>query len=509
MRQKLRFVTALALVLGLVVMLCGSASANKSRIASDEEMLSALAEMREKEAVGFKLSLTKKYWSGLAEDDLAGFSRIVLAGGITYYHLSYTSAGDLEFDDVQWTEPHYAECATEEEFRTAVRDQLSRGVPSCQILVKDETVFRSLLEGKIFLYAAMYGAESLQVRNTTQAPYIIYLDEIKPYSSPWRVVSSAEEWTAAVEELTGQHETCFWLVPEPAFAEALAQDEALVRQLEATAPMAAWRTFFSEHGLTYRYEFTASLPGWKIACAVAKDDLHPLTKREKETLAAASLLAEKSKRGDDLSTALAIHDALCDMNVYTDDPSTEEDDNAIGALLNGEANCDGYADAFFLAGTLAGLEVRYQQGQSRERQTDEVYRDVGHLWNLLKIDGTWRLVDVTWDDQADETVYTWFNLGLDRARLMHTWDEQNSVPLLAETDLSQRPGHEYLIRDTKTASAALNEARKLKLSTFALILPEDAKLDRKELMNLVGKKTGGSYHYSWNSYMRTMTVTKD
>ena len=29
-----------------------------------------------------RTSLTKKYWSGLAEDDLAGFSRIVLAGGI-------------------------------------------------------------------------------------------------------------------------------------------------------------------------------------------------------------------------------------------------------------------------------------------------------------------------------------------------------------------------------------------------------------------------------------------
>jgi hypothetical protein len=99
--------------------------------------------------------------------------------------------------------------------------------------------------------------------------------------------------------------------------------------------MASWRSFYSESGLTYRYEFTASLPGWKIACTVAKDDLHPLTKREKETLAAASLLAEKSKRDDDLSTALAIHDALCDMNVYTDDPSTEEDDNAIGALLYG------------------------------------------------------------------------------------------------------------------------------------------------------------------------------
>ena len=55
----------------------------------------------------------------------------------------------------------------------------------------------------------------------------------------------------------------------------------------------------------------------------------------------------------------------------------------------------------------------------------------------------------------------------------------------------------------------LNEARKLKLRSFTLILPEDAKLDRKELSKIVGKKTGGSYHYSWNSYMRTMTVTKD
>lgn len=509
MRQKLRIVTALVLVLGFVVLLCGTASAGKGRISSDEEMLDALAEVREVEAVGFKLSLAKKYWSSLAEDDLAGFRRIVLQAGVTYYRLSYTSAGDLEFDDVQWTEPHYAECATEEEYEAAVRDLFAQNVPSCQILVKDKDLFDSLLQGKIFLYSAMYGAETLQVRNTTGEPYIVYLDDIRMYDSPWRVVTSASEWVAAVEELTGQHETRFWLVPDAAFAEELSRDPDLAERLEKAAPMASWRSFYSESGLTYRYEFTAELPGWKIACAVAKDDLHSLTKREKETLAAASLLAEKSKQEDDLSTALAIHDALCEMNDYTDDPSTEEDDNAIGALLNGEANCDGYADAFYLTGTLAGLEIRYQQGKSLERETDESYRDVGHLWNLLKIDGTWRLVDVTWDDDDDATVYTWFNIGMDRARLMHSWDEELAVPLLPETDLTQRPGHEYTVRDTNSANIALNEARKLKLRSFSLILPEDSKLDRKELTRIVGKKMGGSYHYSWNRYMRTMTVTKD
>ena len=43
----------------------------------------------------------------------------------------------------------------------------------------------------------------------------------------------------------------------------------------------------------------------------------------------------------------------------------------------------------------------------------------------------WR--DVT-DDQESGTVYTWFNIGADRARQTHRWDEAISVPLAETTE---------------------------------------------------------------------------
>ena len=108
-------------------------------------------------------------------------------------------------------------------------------------------------------------------------------------------------------------------------------------------------------------------------------------------------IAQNCLKNDPLETARAIHDALCERIVYTIDPATDEDDTAIGALLNGEANCDGYSDAFYLVGTLAGLTIRCQHGDTYEKGLFS-FGDQTHMWNLLYLDGSWRMVDVTWDD---------------------------------------------------------------------------------------------------------------
>ena len=155
--------------------------------------------------------------------------------------------------------------------------------------------------------------------------------------------------------------------------------------------------------------------------------------RERFDIAAARALASACRSNDPLETVRKIHDALCDRIVYTSDEDMDEDDTAVGALLNGQANCDGYSDAFFLVGRLAGLEVRYQHGDSREKGTDEKNRDVSHLWNLVRIGGAWYLVDVTWDDQDYGTIYTWFCIGADKARQSHIWNEEMSVPLAEKT----------------------------------------------------------------------------
>lgn len=58
---------------------------------------------------------------------------------------------------------------------------------------------------------------------------------------------------------------------------------------------------------------------------------------------------------------------------------------AYSCIVLGKAQCSGYADAFLQTAKLCGLETRY------------VYNS-NHAWNLIKLDGDWYHVDVTWED---------------------------------------------------------------------------------------------------------------
>ena len=58
---------------------------------------------------------------------------------------------------------------------------------------------------------------------------------------------------------------------------------------------------------------------------------------------------------------------------------------AYSCIVLGKAQCSGYADAFLQTAKLCGLETRY------------VY-NTAHAWNLIKLDGDWYHVDVTWED---------------------------------------------------------------------------------------------------------------
>lgn len=424
-----RSLLALALVLGFVLLPVFPAAA-KGRIADDGALLEELAGLREMKAIGFQLKLKKSYFKELSEDDLAGLSTLFLSAGMTDYHLRYTTDGELTLDDVAWTEPHTATCSTEAEFREAVGDLLSQKVSACQVIVTDGELFDKLSAGKLaFLYTAMYGAENVTVRTTLRAPYAFYFNDIRYYNVPWCVVDGEAAWHEALLEMTEQNALKFCLVPDPAFSEEISEDEEMQKRLEMAGAGYQYLYTYSED-LLIKVQVSARYPGTRIVNAVREDDYLGLSQRERETLYAAMELADDCRRSDPLDTALAVHDALCERIVYTDDAATEEDDNAIGALLDGRANCDGYADAFYLAGTLAGLEVRYQHGSGRRDEADADSGEVSHMWNLIMIDGTWRMVDVTWDDQESGTIHTWFNIGAEQARKTHVWDEENSPPLL-------------------------------------------------------------------------------
>ena len=250
-------------------------------------------------------------------------------------------------------------------------------------------------------------------------------------------------------------------------------------------------------------------PGTAILQALEAGTESSLPVQLQATLAAAQKLARECGSASPLDTARRIHDALCESIVYTDDEETDEDDTAIGALLSGKANCDGYADAFYLIGTLAGLEVRYQHGDSRVKGTGVVtFGDtVTHMWNLLKLSGTWRVVDVTWDDDEDlGPAYTWFNIGKDRASLSHLWNEETSVELLGRTDLSVRPENEYEVRDPSGLDAAVEKALGSGQRDFSLVFSDEGFADYKAALERIGSQVSGTYRYSWVREMRALRV---
>lgn len=181
----------------------------------------------------------------------------------------------------------------------------------------------------------------------------------------------------------------------------------------------------------------ACYPGMRIAQAVRAGREKELSLQHRLILTDARLLV-RNVSGTDLEKAKQIHDLLCSRITYTVDDATGNDDCCVGALLYGKANCDGYADAFYLCASLCDLEVRYISGDFKaegEAQEDE---DAGHMWNLILLDGSWRSVDVTWDDEEEYGVsYQYFNIGLDRMEAAYSFSrEVLPEPFAEKTDRS-------------------------------------------------------------------------
>ena len=118
---------------------------------------------------------------------------------------------------------------------------------------------------------------------------------------------------------------------------------------------------------------------------------------EKAALDAAAAIAERADPAlPPRERLFALCRDLCFVLSFMDPRDAPEGwdvQNCVTALTLGRANCQGYADAFFLTASLAGFEVRYQNGWNRSGE--------GHTWNRVLLDGVWLDLDLTWMDAKD------------------------------------------------------------------------------------------------------------
>ena len=74
---------------------------------------------------------------------------------------------------------------------------------------------------------------------------------------------------------------------------------------------------------------------------------------------------------------------------YRSGQDTTDDHSVYGALVLGEAVCEGYAEAFCWLADACGLETRFLTGS---------YHGESHSWNMVKLEGHWYHVDLSADD---------------------------------------------------------------------------------------------------------------
>lgn len=75
---------------------------------------------------------------------------------------------------------------------------------------------------------------------------------------------------------------------------------------------------------------------------------------------------------------------------------------AYGALVKGEASCQGYSVAMYRLLMESGIGCRIVTGDATSPETGDTEY---HAWNLVELDGKWYNIDASWDDETESLAY--------------------------------------------------------------------------------------------------------
>ncbi len=162
-----------------------------------------------------------------------------------------------------------------------------------------------------------------------------------------------------------------------------------------------------------------------ISLVLTMNRIERTTATERLEQALAEIFAGRPADADAFDSELYLHDALAARCTY-DQKTAEYPDpaerypnafTAYGALVEGQAVCEGYSRAMQLLLHRAGMECTLVSGYSTEGES--------HMWNLVMVDARCYHLDVTWNDAEDLPRHTFFNMTTDDILLSHVIDKDN------------------------------------------------------------------------------------
>lgn len=265
-------------------------------------------------------------------------------------------------------------------------------------------------------------------------------------------------------------------------------------------------------GNKYTVTFT-EYPGDRIVDAYFSGDSSKLNNNEIKAMNKAIEIVNKAKAStsDSIDLEVYLHDYICKTVTY-DDHTRDIDDpmnpprnlTAVGALLDGRANCQGYTDAFYVLASIAGFKV--------DRMYVKTSNDL-HVTNTIRLGGQWLIVDTTFDDLevygSDSMDYRLFNASKDVVK-EYSWPEHYETNPIASKTTNYFYYRYYDCYYSDAAEMCADFARKYNFKPIELhgMIESGETVDEvKAALNSAMTKATGSvprykfyYRYSGNTY---------
>ncbi|SHI89367.1 transglutaminase domain-containing protein [Parasporobacterium paucivorans] len=192
----------------------------------------------------------------------------------------------------------------------------------------------------------------------------------------------------------------------------------------------------------------------------------------------------------DYEKAKTIHDYIIINTDY--DTSDNLNDSAFspeGVFVYGTAVCQGYAESYMLILNELGIDCKLVTGTAN---------GIVHAWNVVKIDGEWYNVDVTWDDPivSGEVVSGTGNLSyayfMKPDAVLYTDHTASSSPPACTSDkylyIEQYYGIPYVILDSvDQIPEVFSSYYESGIRSLTMYFPEDADPAENGLLSSLGQ----------------------
>ncbi len=200
-----------------------------------------------------------------------------------------------------------------------------------------------------------------------------------------------------------------------------------------TAVMADYGEFFWVSGYRYNtYTSGDQVIGMEILPVYTMDQTQREAEQRQVQEEASRWLGEVSPQAGDYEKAKFVYETLIQRVDYALD--AVESQNILSVFLYGETVCQGYAEAAAYLLQRLGIQCAVVTGTAQGEP---------HAWNLVRLDGEYYYMDVTWgnstylteDEQEKKTVdYAYLNLTTEELMETHVADGQISLPQCTATE---------------------------------------------------------------------------